>query len=108
MVKIKVMLMRIKFDGGWKMWLILGGISLLFLFLIGTVVSSIFGLFIWILKGLASIVTALLRFSFQSVFSFVGVGLLAYLGYRLYRHLEGPDERRDTETIDYTEEDFER
>lgn len=90
------------------MWLILGGILLLFLFLIGTIVSSIFGLFIWILKGLASIVTALLRFSFQSVFGFAGAGLLVYLGYRLYRHLEGPDKRRDTETIDYTEEDFER
>ena len=90
------------------MWLILGGILLLFLFLVGTIVSSIFGLFIWILQGLVSIVTALLKFSFQSVFSFVGVGLLAYIGYRLYRHIEGPDKRRDTENIDYTEEDFER
>ncbi len=100
--------MKIRFTGDWKSWLILGGIFFLLLFFLGAVVTSIFGLFVWLLKGFGTIVGAVVKFAFSSVFSFAAVVALAYLVYRFYLYLNDSSTNDTPETVEYSDEDFER
>jgi len=100
--------MRLKLEGDWKTWVFLGLILLVALLLLGTVISATFGIFIWVLKGLGAVLIGFLKFVFASAYRFVGVVLLAYIAYRSYIYFQSSEEKIDSNSINYSDEDFER
>ena len=99
--------MKVNYNGDWKSLLFIGGILLAIFLVLGLFVSAIFGLFVWVVRGLGFLIGTLVKFTFQSIFSFAAVAILAYLGYRYYVYLKEPDKESDP-PIDYSDDDFER
>ncbi|MBS3788065.1 hypothetical protein KGY79_07725 [Candidatus Bipolaricaulota bacterium] len=95
--------MQIKFNGNWKMLLIVGGLILAVFLVISAIFGLLAGLLFAILKGL----WLLLKFAFSSFAGFAVLVLAAYFGYRGYEKLKWGIEDR-AETIEYSDEDFER
>lgn len=95
--------MQIEFNGDWKILLIAGGLLLAVLLVISTIFGLLAGLLLTILKGL----WVLLKFTFSSIAGFAALVLIAYFGYRGYEKFKREIEDR-AETIEYTDEDFER
>ncbi|MFP4136368.1 MAG: hypothetical protein ACOC9A_01695 [Candidatus Bipolaricaulota bacterium] len=99
--------MRLDLEGNWGPFLLLGGFLFLLFVLAGLVISSIFGLFVWILRGVGTLLGTLVGFAFQSLFHFLLVAGLLYLGYWGYNYLK--EERREKRgPTRYTEDDFEK
>ncbi|MCF7890646.1 phage holin family protein [Candidatus Bipolaricaulota bacterium] len=95
--------MQIEFDGDWKVLLVIGGLGLIVFFVISTIFGLVAGLLVAILKG----IWLLLKFLFSSIAGFAVLVAGAYFGYRGYKKIkEGT--REEAETIEYTDEDFER
>lgn len=95
--------MQVEFDGNWKILLIIGTLGLAVFLFVGTIFGLLAGLLVGILKGL----WLLLRFAFSSIGGFVLLVILTYLGYRGYERITGGS-REKVETVEYTDEDFER
>ncbi|MEF8836568.1 MAG: hypothetical protein V5A87_01765 [Candidatus Bipolaricaulota bacterium] len=95
--------MRVEFDGNWKILLIIGALGLAVFLFVGTIFGLLAGLLLGIFKGL----WLLLRFAFSSIWGFALLLVLAYLGYRGYERIKGVP-REKVETVEYTDEDFER
>ncbi len=101
--------MRFNFKGDWKFLLIVGGVLLVIFLLAGALLSSIFSLFVWLLRGIGALLGSLVGFAFSSVFNLLIAGGLAYLLYRGYIYFK--EKKVDTgsaDRIDYSDEDFER
>lgn len=101
--------MKFNFNGDWKFLLIAGGVLLTIFLLAGAILSSVFSLFVWILRGIGVLLGSLVGFAFHSIFNLLIVGGIAYLLYRGYFYLKG----RESDTgnpngVDYSDEDFER
>lgn len=95
--------MQIEFNGDWKILLIVGGLGLAVFLVIGTMFGLLAGLLLAILRGL----WLFLKFAFSSITGFAGLVVLAYFGYRGYEKLKG-SVGDEADTIEYSDEDFER
>lgn len=95
--------MQVEFDANWKILLTVGVLGLAIFLFLGTIFGLLAGLLVGILKGL----WLLLRFAFSSIAGFALIVVVAYLGYRGYEKIKG-GAREKAETIEYTDEDFER
>lgn len=99
--------MKFHFKGDWKYLLILAGLVLGVLLIVGSIFSFAVGFLVFILKGLGYLVSTILRFAFSSITGLVVLVAVAYLGYLGYDKLK-KSPKYEKETIEYTNEDFER
>lgn len=99
--------MHFDVKGDWKLLLLVGGFLLLVFILVGVFLSTIFSLFVWILRGVGTLLGTLVGFAFQSAFNFFIVAGAIYLAYRGYNYLNREKEV-EHETVEYTDDDFER
>ncbi len=95
--------MKIEFDGNWKVLAIVVGFIVLVFLAISTVFGLLAELLVFILKGL----WAFIKFGFSSIAGFAVLVVAAYLIYQGYEKLKGEGGKKE-ETIEYTNEDFER
>jgi len=69
--------------------LVIGGLAILALIIVGSVIGTVVGLIVLVIKGIVAAVLGLIGFAFKSVFNLLLVGGLGYLAYRWYhRHRE--------------------
>lgn len=61
--------------------LIIGGLVLLALIVVGSVIGTIISLVVILLRGIISLIV----FTFESIFNLLLVGVLGYLAYRWYK-----------------------
>ncbi|MFQ6117613.1 MAG: hypothetical protein ACE5LQ_05030 [Candidatus Bipolaricaulia bacterium] len=65
--------------------LVIGGLAVLALIIVGSVIGTIVGLIFVVIKGIVAAVLGLVGFAFKSVFNLLLVGGLGYLAYRWYQ-----------------------
>lgn len=101
--------MRFNFDGDWKFLLIAGGVLIAVFLLAGALLSSVFSLFVWLLRGIGVLLGSLVGFAFRSVFNLIIAGGVIYLLYRGYVYLKNrkPD-NANPDGVNYSDEDFEQ
>jgi membrane protein implicated in regulation of membrane protease activity len=65
--------------------LVIGGLAILALIIVGSVIGTIISLIFVVIKGIVAAVVGLIGFAFKSVFNLLLVAGLGYLAYRWYQ-----------------------